>query len=295
MKWRKLTGVYYALFAATLWGLSGTVASALFTIYRMPFLSLLLVRMLLSGLLLFILFRPKVPRGNTLLLLLFSLSILFVQLTYLGAITYTNAPTATMLQYLMFPLVVVFELVGGRINSHPALYVTMFLALVGIFELSTNFPLSSFGLAINPLGLALGLLSALTAAIYTLLSRPMISRFGATTSITWALLIGGVFAVPMSISPSLTYFGHLTATAFPPVFLLIVFVSMIGTLIPFTLYIRSMEVISAARASLAATVEPLSAAVSSLLLLGIALSPLQYAGGIMIICSVVLMQLSGRA
>lgn len=295
MKGRHPAGLYHALVAATLWGLSGTVASALFTIYRMPFLSLLVVRMLLSGLLLFILFRPAVPRGNTALLLTFSLSILFVQLTYLGSIMYTSAPTATMLQYLMFPVVVSIELVGGRISSHPMLYITMAMALIGIFELSTNFPLNNFSLAINPVGFVLGVLSAITAAIYTLLSRTMIRNFGATTSITWALLIGGVLAIPLSLSPSLSYFGGLAPGVLLPVVLLVVFVTLIGTLIPFTLYIRSMEVISVTRASLAATVEPLSAAVSSLLLLGVVLSPLQYAGGIMIVCSVVLMQLSGRA
>jgi drug/metabolite transporter (DMT)-like permease len=279
--------------AAAFWGLSGTVASALFTIYRMPFLTLLMVRMLLSGSVLYVLLRPALPRGNLKLFLLFSLSLLLVQLTYLGAINYSSAPIATMLQYLMFPIVVSFEVIRGRINLRPALYLTIVLALVGIFELSTNFPESRAGLAINPLGFILGVLSALTAAVYTILSGPMIRKFGATNSVTWALITGGLLSMPLSLLPTLSYFRNLSASGFPSVVLLVVFVSMIGTLIPFTLYVKSMESVSATRASLAATVEPLSAAISSLLLLGIVLSPLQYGGGILIISAVVLMQLSG--
>lgn len=276
-----------------LWGLSGTVASALFTTYRMPFLTLLMVRMLLSGSVLYLLLRPALPRGNLKLFLLFSVSLLLVQLTYLGAIMYSSAPVATMLQYLMFPIVVAFEVIRGRVNLRPALYITIALALAGIFELSTNFPEARMGIAINPVGLILGVLSALTAAVYTVLSGPMIRRFGATNSVTWALITGGLLSIPVSLLPSLSYFGKLTASIFPTVMLLIVFVSMIGTLIPFTLYVRSMESVSATRASLAATVEPLSAAISSLLLLGIVLTPLQYGGGILIVSAVVLMQLSG--
>ncbi len=269
------------------------MAYALFTIYRMPFLSLLVVRMLFSGFLLFLAFRPSLPRGNTGLLLLFSVSLLAVQLTYLGAIEYSSAPTATMLQYLMFPMVVIFELAVRRIQSHAVLLVTVALALAGIFELSTNFPVSGLGLAINPLGLILGVLSALSAAVYTLLSGPVIRKFGATKCLTWSMMVGGLLALPVSLMPSLSFFGSLATVSVAPVVLLIAFVTLAGTLVPFTLYVKSMESMSATRASLAATMEPLSAALSSLLLLGVVLSPLQYAGGAMIVSAVVLMQLSG--
>ena len=269
------------------------MAYALFTIYRMPFLSLLVVRMLFSGFLLFLAFRPSLPRGNTGLLLLFSVSLLAVQHTYLGAIEYSSAPTATMLQYLMFPMVVIFELAVRRIQSHAVLLVTVALALAGIFELSTNFPVSGLGLAINPLGLILGVLSALSAAVYTLLSGPVIRKFGATKCLTWSMMVGGLLALPVSLMPSLSFFGSLATVSVAPVVLLIAFVTLAGTLVPFTLYVKSMESMSATRASLAATMEPLSAALSSLLLLGVVLSPLQYAGGAMIVSAVVLMQLSG--
>ena len=271
------------------------MAYALFTIYRMPFLSLLVVRMLFSGFLLFLAFRPSLPRGNTGLLLLFSVSLLAVQLTYLGAIKYSSAPTATMLQYLMFPMVVIFELAVRRIQSHAVLLVTVALALAGIFELSTNFPVRGLGLAINPLGLILGVLSALSAAVYTLLSGPVIRKFGATKCLTWSMMVGGLLALPVSLMPSLSFFGSLATVSVAPVVLLIAFVTLAGTLVPFTLYVKSMESMSATRASLAATMEPLSAALSSLLLLGVVLSPLQYAGGAMIVSAVVLMQLSGMA
>ncbi len=283
-------GAAFALAGATLWGLSGTASSALFTVYGMPYLSLLTVRMLLSGGLMYLVLRPKFPGDKRLLFMLFAFNLMAVQLTYLAAIKYTNAPTATMLQYLFLPIVFVFELAVHRIRSSAILYAAMAVSILGIFELTTSFPLKGISLVINPVGFAFGVVSAVTAALYVLLSAPLIERMGAVNSVLWGLLIGGVMSVPLGLFPSIAYFSALHFSELVPVSLLVLFVAIFGTMLAFTLFIKSMETITATQASIAGTMEPVAAAVSSLLFLGVLMTAQQYFGGALIIVSIIVVQ-----
>ncbi|MBX8630918.1 MAG: EamA family transporter [Thermoplasmata archaeon] len=285
-----LSGVVYALTGATLWGLSGTASSALFSIYHMPYLSLLTVRMLLSGGLLYLVFRPPLPKSNPALFLVFAFSLMTVQLTYLAAIRYSNAPTATMLQYFFLPVVLVYEIMTHRIAVTRILYIFLALAVIGIFELSTSFPAGGLSIVISLPGLAFGLMSALAAALYTLLSSPMIERYGTVDSVLWGMLAGGAMSVPLGIFPTFGYISAMRSGSFAPVLILVLFVSVFGTMIAFTFFIKSMELISATQASIAATMEPVSAAVSSLVFLGLALTYMQYAGGVLILLSIIAIQ-----
>jgi drug/metabolite transporter (DMT)-like permease len=292
MSWktRYLTGAAFALTGATLWGLSGTVSSALFTVYMMPYLSLLTVRMIISGGLLYIVLRPKFPAEKRALFLLFAFNLMAVQLTYLAAIRYTNAPTATMLQYLFLPIVFIFELAMHRIRPSAILYTTMVVSIFGIFELTTSFPLKGISLVINPAGFLFGIVSAVTAALYVLLSAPLIKSMGAVNSVLWGLLIGGVMSIPLGLSPTIAYFSALRLSDLLAVSLLILFVALFGTMLAFTLFIKSMETISATQASIAGTMEPVAAALSSLLFLGVLMSAQQYFGGALIIASIIIAQ-----
>ncbi len=288
-----LKGGAYALIASTLWGLSGTASSALFSVYHMPYLSLLTIRMLLSGGILYLFLRPPVPSGRIGLFLLFSVNLVAVQLTYLAAINYTNAPTATILQYLFLPAVFIYELLKGRLRGTIVLTGMLAITIIGIFELTTSFPSRGLGLVLNPLGLAFGVLSAVAAATYTLLSPAMIREFGAESSVTWGLGAGGVISLPLGLYPAISYFSVLGHTLLPQVMLLVLFVSVLGTMLAFTLFIKSMSSISATQASLSATMEPLAAAASSFVFLGLAMSPLQYFGGALIVGSIVMVQIKG--
>ncbi|MDQ6747473.1 MAG: DMT family transporter, partial [Candidatus Dormibacteraeota bacterium] len=146
-------------------------------------------------------------------------------------------------------------------------------------------------LRVSPAGLLFGLLSAVTAAFYTLYSVRIVEDLGPWTSNAWGFLAGGlamaVLAPPWSVRPTgdLRSFGLLT-----------LFVVVLGTLVPFTLYLGSLKRISATEAGTAVTIEPVSAALTSALVLGAALVPLQYAGGAAIIVAVLLVRsASGRA
>jgi len=68
-------------------------------------------------------------------------------------------------------------------------------------------------------------------------------------------------------------------------------VAILGTLVPFGLYFQGINLIRSTRASITATLEPISARLISLLALGETLEPLQIAGGILVIGAIILLQL----
>ena len=77
---------------------------------------------------------------------------------------------------------------------------------------------------------------------------------------------------------------------------LIAFVVIVGTLLPFSLYIAALRHLTPSEAGIAATAEPLAAAAAAFLLLGQALQGWQYLGGVLIVSAVlVLAGFGGRS
>jgi drug/metabolite transporter (DMT)-like permease len=64
-----------------------------------------------------------------------------------------------------------------------------------------------------------------------------------------------------------------------------------GTAIPFGLYFVGINYIRSTRASITATLEPISAGFIAYLFLGEILEPLQILGGVLVIAAIVLLQL----
>jgi drug/metabolite transporter (DMT)-like permease len=71
----------------------------------------------------------------------------------------------------------------------------------------------------------------------------------------------------------------------------LLYIVIIGTVIPFGLYLMGVSYIRSTRASITAILEPVSAALIAFLALGESLSPLQTMGGISAIFAIVLLQL----
>jgi drug/metabolite transporter (DMT)-like permease len=67
-----------------------------------------------------------------------------------------------------------------------------------------------------------------------------------------------------------------------------------GTAIPFGLYFVGINYIRSTRASITATLEPISAGFIAYLFLGEVLEPLQILGGVLVITAIVLLQLQSE-
>ncbi|KQB34842.1 EamA family transporter [Acidiplasma aeolicum] len=101
----------YALVGSSFWGFSGTASSALFIRYHFSAILLSSLRMLIGGIFIIIIFRAGIPRKDVKNFLVFTFAGLMpVQISYIETIKYTNAATATLIQYLFLPIIFIYEI-----------------------------------------------------------------------------------------------------------------------------------------------------------------------------------------
>ena len=154
--------LFETILGASLWGLSGNAAQALFQEYRFPVDGLVAARMLVSGLVLMLIIRPGIPaKPWTRLVALAAVGYAGSQFFYLLAIQYSNAPTATLLQFLFLPMVACYEAVTGWFRWSRRWTLSVMLALGGTILLVTG---ESLRVLITPVGLADGLLADFSCA-----------------------------------------------------------------------------------------------------------------------------------
>lgn len=274
--------------AASLWGVSGTVAQALFDQYGFPPLGLVTLRMLFSGVLLLVILRPRFPRQHVGRLIVFSvLGLLAVQATYFLAIANSNSPTATLLQSLSLPMMAAFEGIRSMEGRNSRLGISVSLAVAGTLLLTLGQVRVS--LALTPLGLLFGLLSAASAAYYTLDSRTLTQNEDAWSVTGWGMLIGGIVSLPLGTPSLIAYFGHGPIADPWTVMGWVLFVLIAGTLLPFGLYLQGRRGISGTEAGVGGVMEPVSASIVAFVFLGIVLTPLQYLGGVLVLLAVILL------
>ena len=252
---------------------------------------LVTMRMLGSAVILVVVVRPAWPRGNVLRLVLFGVvGLALVQYTYFAAISLMGVALATFVQYLSLPMIALWEGLVARRGLSRRSVGAIGLAMGGTALLLFAVPGRHDHLRVSAAGLAFAFASALTAAFYTLYSLQLVHRLGAMRTNAWGFVAGGL--VMAAITPP--WAVHATGSVVV-VGALTLFVVVLGTLVPFTIFVASLRLVSATQASTAVTIEPVSAALASAVLLGAALGPLQYAGGALIVGAVLLLRGSGGA
>jgi drug/metabolite transporter (DMT)-like permease len=112
-------------------------------------------------------------------------------------------------------------------------------------------------------------------------------KYSPWTVLFYAMLFG---ALTWNILyPPLEGFRHVWS---PVVWGWVMFIGILGTLIPFGLYLEGINLIRATRASITATLEPITAGVLSFLFLNEILEFWQVMGAVLVIFSVVMLQLN---
>lgn len=295
IKTKAVRGVILTLIGGISWGFSGACGQYLFSVKGIDAHWVTVIRMITAGLILFCLvllkhrqqmvglFSNKKDRWTLIGFSVFGL--IFCQYTYLLAISYTNAGTATVLQYLGPLLIMIF--VCGRNKRLPSKTegIAILLALTGTFLLATHGNMSN--LVISSQGLFWGLISALGLMLYTIIPGKIITKWGSIVVTGCGMLIGGtillVFIRPWRIPVSLDW----------QVFLGMLAIIVIGTVISFTLYLQGVSDIGPVKASMIASVEPVAAALFSALWLRTSFIWLDILGFVFIIITVILLTKKG--
>jgi drug/metabolite transporter (DMT)-like permease len=160
----------------------------------------------------------------------------------------------------------------------------LFLAFAGCFLVVGGYNLAL--LQMNLLGILGGLTSAITFAGYSLLGERAMHRYKPWTVIFYALAFSAltwhVFYPPFTYlraGYSLAQWGW------------ILYIAIVGTVVPFGLFFSGINHVRATRASITATLEPIFAGFLAFIFLGESLLLPQIVGGCMVILAIVLLQL----
>lgn len=238
-----LRGVLLASSACILWGISGVAASTLFI--NNPHLTamwLTQVRMISAGLILLVwgMVAGKHPfkiwhhRHAAWTAVSYGLlGLIPVQLCYFEAVRVGNAPIATIIQFLGPFIISIYYFLFKHVTPSRIELIGMIMAFIGTLLIVTHGHLNS--LAISPVILFWGGLSAIGVATNTLIPRTILPKYGALTVTGWGLLIAGLFLT--LLQPM--WRVHLTIT-WPQLGLLIVII-LLGTVAPFLMFARSLS------------------------------------------------------
>ena len=191
-------------------------------------------------------------KSSYLPLLIFAfLGLLLTQLTYLEAIAETNAGTATVLQYLCPVGILAYTCTMDKVAPTLAEVFSMLLAIGGTFLIATHGQLNQ--LAINPKGLAWGVVSAFAYALYIILPLNLIQKWGSMLVIGVGMTIPGILMLPFS--GLLSSSGNYRLDTWMALFGLVV----IGTIFAYTAFLKGTSLVGAVKGSLLASFEPVSA------------------------------------
>ncbi len=137
----------------------------------------------------------------------------------------------------------------------------------------------------DPLGLGAGLLSAASAAFYTLYSKRALARYHPQTVLFWALVFA---ALPWVFLHPPTLFLSRTWHPFePPLFFLF---AVFATVIPDSLYFRGLRDLTSSQAGLISTLEPVVAAFTAYLALGEQLTLAEAGGALLVLAGIALLR-----
>ena len=263
----KTKGIICTLIGGICWGFSGTCGQYLFNYKNIESGWLVMVRMICAGIILITI--NLIKRDNHLKdiwkekkdvtrLILFSVcGLLISQYTYLTAIYYSNAGTATVLQNLNPVMIMLLVCIIGKRLPNKIETLCIVLAVSGTFLIATHGNLNT--LSISKKGLFWGIGCAVGAVFYSLLPGKIIEKYGSMVVTGYAMLIGGIsFAL-------ISGYWKLKVNLDMGTILGVLAITIIGTAMAYTLYLKGVSEIGPVKASMLASIEPVAATLFSFL------------------------------
>ena len=312
---RRAIGIASTLVGASLWGFSGTCSQYLLSNYAISSLFIVMVRMLGAG----AMFLPVIlVRYRSALveiardswarrrLVLFGIGGLFLsQITYVIAIGYTNAGTATVLQSTSIVLIMLLTCLTARRLPKVPEFAGLVCAIAATTLIATQGDLS--GLRLPAEGLFWGLVSAVAATGYSMLPKPLYPRWGSFTVVGLGMILGGFAAAAVWASAfafpgidAMASGGNPLGSALVPSLdakgvAALATVAVIGTFGAFFLFLNGIAMVGPVQGSQLGAIEPVSATVCSALLVGTAFSIPDWVGLALMVGTIILVATGGRS
>ena len=282
------SGYLFTALAALFWASSGTAAKFLFNSGITAF-ELVQMRTTLASCIIFfwLLLRNRsllvIERRDLPYFIVLGVGLAAVQFTYLFAISKIQVAAAILIQYQAPIFVALYTLIFLRVKLQPVVFAAMAGSLFGCYLVVGGYSLDL--LDMNRAGVLSALASAVTFAWYTVRCEYGMRRYPPWTVVFYGLLFA---AVTWNIlHPPLSAFLRLSGLE---QWGWVLFIGLFGTVLAFICYNEGISRIGAARASITATLEPITAGFIAWLLLGETMEVWQVLGAALVIASVTLLQ-----
>lgn len=288
---RVLRGCACAALGGVFWGFSGTFGQHLFAQWPVSSLWLTCVRLLSAGAILTVMALVQnagevkrlfcTPRDLGLTALFGVSGLMLCQYAYMTGISHSNAATTTVLQTLTIVMVMVIDCLHHRRVPRWHETLSVALALFGTFLLATGG--NPRQMVLSPKGLFWGLMTAAAMTLYTLMGRPLMSRWSRSAIMGPAMLMGGT-ALTVG-AQSWTLYTPLPETGW----LLVAGIVVMGTVVSFSLFAQGIRDAGPVRSSILSVTEPVSAALLAFFWLGTQFTPADLIGFAAILATVFLL------
>ena len=266
-------GTIYSLLSGLIWGICGILGEYFFTHYQVSSGWITSMRLLIAGSSVLILAFYKLKfhlfdiwrdKKNYLSFLAYAiLGIFSVQFFFYLCVEYSNATTATILQFISPVFILIYNhIIYKKKASKKAIFYVL-TAMIGVFLMTTKGDLST--LSITPLALVTGLLSALGVMFNVILPQKFAKEYGFVPTVGWGMIVAGTFS-------NFLYPVYQISFQLDGVSILICLtIAFLGTAFAFFLSMKAVSLVSPLVVSVVSASEPLSSAILSILFLGLVL------------------------
>jgi drug/metabolite transporter (DMT)-like permease len=297
---RPATGYAMVISAAVLFGVNGAVSKVALeeglTSYRLAQIRCLGAFVILAALLL--LTRPGSVRARAAELPFLALfgccAVVLTQLTYFLAIRRLDIGVALLIIFLAPLLVALWARFVGREHVRRRVWAALALALIGLSLVVDVWG----GVSLDGLGVTFALLGACSVAAYFLLAEHAVGRRDPLSLLFWGFLFASLlwaivqpwWSFPFEVlGERVSLLGN-AAHLHLPEWLLVTWVIVLGTIVPFILIVGSLRHLSATRVAICGMVEPVVATVLAFAWLDETLGAQQLVGGAVVLAGIFLAQ-----
>ena len=288
-----IIGTFLTIAGGILWGISGVCGQFLFQSKDVTASCLVPLRLVTAGFLLlcYYLIRDKgkafdiwKTKRNRIDIIIYGLAgMMLCQYSYFQTIEWSNAGTATVIQYLGPALIVVWVCLQTKRLPEKKEVLGVILAVTGIFLIATHGNPTT--LALSQKALIMGLISAVSVVIYTVKPAQMQAEFDTPLILAWGMLIGGI-ALTIAFRPwnNKVIFDGETFTA-------LTFIILFGTMAGFSMYMTGVKMIGSVKASLYSCMEPVASMVLTAVWMKVNFTTPDLIGTVFVIATIIILAL----
>jgi drug/metabolite transporter (DMT)-like permease len=242
--------------------------------------------------------RVRLPRGRELaaLAVLGIVGMAMVQWLYFVAISRLPVGLALLVEYTAPLLVALFARFVLREQVRARMWWALVACLAGLALVAQV----GDGITLDALGLLAAAGAAVSLATYYLLGDRLVRSRDALSTQTWSMVFAAAFWLVLQplwtfdaavLGDDVALPGALTGLTWP-LWVLVAWIVVLGTVVPYVAILFGVARIGAARAGLVGMIEPVGAAATAWVVLGESMTVVQLVGGVVVLAGVVLAETS---